>query len=55
MNEPKIDFSGFRLEHGSIEDLVKHIKDWIRWHVGGKPAPESKHMPESKPATKGDK
>jgi hypothetical protein len=60
LKEPKIDLSGFRLEHGSIEELIQHFKDWVRWHVGGghplQEAVTPKQMPkDEKPATKGDK
>lgn len=34
--EPKIDLEGFRLEHGSVEELVQYIKDWVNWRMGAK-------------------
>lgn len=31
--EPTIDHSMFRMELGKVEDLIAHIKDWVRWHL----------------------
>lgn len=31
--EPTIDHSMFRMELGKVEDLIAHLKDWVRWHL----------------------